>query len=136
MKISTVASDSKTAVSWVNNDGIGSLKYVQIIHDIRCHLRAMGRSLVMYNSSATNSVANLLAKNDTGGREDSLAWVDYDVVVCLLCFVFFLFRWLLWVCSLSWVCFWLFVVLVIGLFRFFLCAIEYTLQFKKKRLLW
>ncbi|KAK3224489.1 hypothetical protein Dsin_011514 [Dipteronia sinensis] len=70
----TIASDSKTAVYWVNNEGIGSLKHVQIIYDIRCNVRVMGRSLVIYNSRASNSVVDQLAKNGSGGSEDSLVW--------------------------------------------------------------
>ncbi|KAK3224470.1 hypothetical protein Dsin_011495 [Dipteronia sinensis] len=71
-----IVSDSKVAVSWVNNDGIGTLKHVQTIYDIRSHLRDMGQSLVIYNSRASNSVSNLLAKKWSDGYEDSLIWKD------------------------------------------------------------
>ncbi|KAK3230293.1 hypothetical protein Dsin_002174 [Dipteronia sinensis] len=73
----TIVSDSKVVVSWVNNnDGVGSLKHVDIIYDFRC-LRNMMRGLsIEYNSRATNSLAENLAKMGSNMEGDIVVWGD------------------------------------------------------------
>ncbi|KAK2637402.1 hypothetical protein Ddye_032194 [Dipteronia dyeriana] len=61
--------DSKVVVSWVvNGSGIGSLKHVHTIYDIPNHLRSFGQaSMVYYCSRASNSFADMLAKQGSEG---------------------------------------------------------------------
>ncbi|KAK3188114.1 hypothetical protein Dsin_027675 [Dipteronia sinensis] len=70
-----IASDSKSAVAWVNNvDGIGSFKHVDFIYDIRNYLRILGNSLVVYNPRYLNSFENNLAKMGSNNEGDKLEW--------------------------------------------------------------
>ncbi|KAK2643404.1 hypothetical protein Ddye_025167 [Dipteronia dyeriana] len=53
-----IASDSKVAVSWINNGGVGNISLV----DIMCKLDALGGTVVSYNPRSSNSFADDLAK--------------------------------------------------------------------------
>ncbi|KAK4858633.1 hypothetical protein QYF36_019664 [Acer negundo] len=69
-------SDLQVAISWVNDNGIGSMKHVQYIYDIRCHLAAMGQARVMYCSRASDSFVDMLAKQCSRGGREVLTWSD------------------------------------------------------------
>ncbi|KAK0596186.1 hypothetical protein LWI29_035242 [Acer saccharum] len=75
-----IASDSKTAVSWVNNhDVIGSLRHVQIIYDNCNFLHNLHGTSVVFNPRSSNSFADKLAKSGSNMGADKLEW-------SLLCF--------------------------------------------------
>ncbi|KAK3213079.1 hypothetical protein Dsin_017785 [Dipteronia sinensis] len=57
-----IVSDSKSAVDWVNESGIGHINLVDSIYDIRSKLDYLGNTKVIYNSRATNLLADSLAK--------------------------------------------------------------------------
>ncbi|KAK3220416.1 hypothetical protein Dsin_014386 [Dipteronia sinensis] len=57
-----IVGDSKVAVLWVNSEGIGNLKHVDIILDIRNMLCFLGNTRVIFNSRDSNSFADSLAK--------------------------------------------------------------------------
>lgn len=67
-------SDSKVVVSWINGQGIGILDHVQNIYDIRNHFLILGNASVMYCSRASNSFADMLAKNGSSGGREVLYW--------------------------------------------------------------
>ncbi|KAK1586764.1 hypothetical protein Q3G72_005935 [Acer saccharum] len=70
-----IVSDSKVDVAWVNDsEGIGSLEHVNLIFDIRGWMQLMGGMTLTFNSRATNSFADNLAKSGSSLRDDKLVW--------------------------------------------------------------
>ena len=69
-----IISDSKMAVSWINDDGIGSIKFVNIVLDCRDFIKSHGGIFVSYNSRSTNSVADSLAKQGSSSAENFIQW--------------------------------------------------------------
>ena len=69
-----IISNSMTAVSWINGEGIGSMNHVNLIYDIREWLSVMGNVTVIYNSRSLNSSADSLARQGSGSGENNLAW--------------------------------------------------------------
>ena len=67
-------SDSKSAVTWINSDGLGSLNHTKLILDIRNHLTSLNNSSVIFNSRDSNSLANMLAKKGSGQEGNELIW--------------------------------------------------------------
>ena len=62
-RVIMVASDSSSAVSWVNiSNGIGSLKHVNNIYNNRSFLANSDGRSVVFNPRGSNSFANNLAK--------------------------------------------------------------------------
>ncbi|KAK3185174.1 hypothetical protein Dsin_032460 [Dipteronia sinensis] len=57
-----IVNDSKVTVSWVNSRSMGCLKYVNLIYDIRNCLSSLSNMWVIFNSRASNSFADSLAK--------------------------------------------------------------------------
>ncbi|KAK3169154.1 hypothetical protein Dsin_000058 [Dipteronia sinensis] len=90
------------AVSWVNEGDFGSLKHINLIYDIRNILHYLSNTVVLYNSRATNSFADLLAKKGSSRNGDFIQWGDVEGG--LPCSVsWFLCRSPLWVfCTDSW----------------------------------
>ena len=72
-----IVSDSKIAVSWVNNNGFGSLNHVGTVNDIRAMLTHFGRTSVIYSLRASNSFADSLAKKASNMEEDILNWGEF-----------------------------------------------------------
>ncbi|KAI9153915.1 hypothetical protein LWI28_018395 [Acer negundo] len=68
-----IVSNSKVTVSWVNANGVGSLKHSKIIYDIRSCLISLGNSRVIFNSRASNSFADCLAKKGSAMEGDFLS---------------------------------------------------------------
>ncbi|KAK3188495.1 hypothetical protein Dsin_028056 [Dipteronia sinensis] len=88
-------SDSKSTVSWVNSDNLGSLKHLHYILDIRSSLESLRKVFVEFSSRSSNSAADALAKQGSGGGEDSFSFLagalcclpEVSPAVCfLLCF--------------------------------------------------
>ncbi|KAK3227718.1 hypothetical protein Dsin_007580 [Dipteronia sinensis] len=74
-----IASDSKSAVAWVNNaDGISSFKHMDFIYDICNYLKFLGNSSVVYNPRSFNSFADNLAK--MGSSKDNIALIKIGLV--------------------------------------------------------
>ncbi|KAK3206963.1 hypothetical protein Dsin_021009 [Dipteronia sinensis] len=72
-----IVSDSKVAVSWVNNrDDFGSLKHVDLIYDIREFMKVLKGIDVVYNPRHRNSFADNLAKMGSSNIGDRLVWGD------------------------------------------------------------
>ncbi|KAK3197913.1 hypothetical protein Dsin_021328 [Dipteronia sinensis] len=71
-----VDSDSKVVVSWVNNEGFGSLKHVNTIYEIQGILRFLSNIEVIYNPRSSNSFADMLAKNGSSQSGDFVFWSD------------------------------------------------------------
>ncbi|KAK3206785.1 hypothetical protein Dsin_020840 [Dipteronia sinensis] len=69
-----IASDSKVAVSWVYNDGFGSLDNIDSIYDIREKLRYLRKVIVTYNPTSTNSMVDMLAKRASNLEGDIVEW--------------------------------------------------------------
>ncbi|KAK3218848.1 hypothetical protein Dsin_012818 [Dipteronia sinensis] len=57
-----IVSDSKVAVSWVNSEGIGILKHVETIFNIRNMLCILGNTQVIFNSRDSNYFVDTPAK--------------------------------------------------------------------------
>ncbi|KAK3226913.1 hypothetical protein Dsin_006775 [Dipteronia sinensis] len=57
-----IISDSKTAVSWIKNDGVGNLKHVKEIYDIRSNMDIFGGMVISHHSRASNFFADNLAE--------------------------------------------------------------------------
>ena len=49
-------------VSWINKGGVGNLKHVNDIYDIRCNLESLGGMEVRFPSRASNFFVDKLAK--------------------------------------------------------------------------
>ncbi|KAK3231751.1 hypothetical protein Dsin_003632 [Dipteronia sinensis] len=62
----SIANNFKVAVSWILNEDFGSFKHVKTIYDIRSMLCSLGNMDVVFNSRATNSFADMLAKKGSG----------------------------------------------------------------------
>ncbi|KAK3212280.1 hypothetical protein Dsin_016986 [Dipteronia sinensis] len=71
-----IASDSKVAISWVNNDDFGSINHVNLIYDIRSWLKNLGNTMVVYNSRSANSFADILAKRGASNMGDFVNMVE------------------------------------------------------------
>ncbi|KAK1550760.1 hypothetical protein Q3G72_024390 [Acer saccharum] len=71
-----IISDYKTAVSWVQDGGFGSINHVNAIYDIRCNLEKLVNTKIMFNSRASNSFADMLAKNGSNMGNDVFVWRD------------------------------------------------------------
>ena len=57
----TIVSDSKVAVDWINDDGPGNLAQLDIILDIRNKLSFMANTVIVFNPRGSNSFVDLLA---------------------------------------------------------------------------
>ncbi|KAK3231836.1 hypothetical protein Dsin_003717 [Dipteronia sinensis] len=67
-----IVSDSKAAVAWVNSEGFCNLRHVDVIYDIRNSLNFLGNTRVIFNSRASNSYANMLAKKGMSAAKSCL----------------------------------------------------------------
>ncbi|KAK3183271.1 hypothetical protein Dsin_030557 [Dipteronia sinensis] len=72
-----IASDLKVAVAWVNNDDFGSINHVNWIYDIRCKLKILGNTSVVYNSRTSNSFVDMLARRGSSLKEDIICRSNY-----------------------------------------------------------
>ncbi|KAK3229395.1 hypothetical protein Dsin_001276 [Dipteronia sinensis] len=73
-KMIQIISDSKQVVSWVNEVGLGSLYHINLIMDIRECLSSMANASVVYNSRATNSLTDSLARKASESLVNRLEW--------------------------------------------------------------
>ncbi|KAK3219556.1 hypothetical protein Dsin_013526 [Dipteronia sinensis] len=80
----TIASDSKVVVAWVNNDDFGSINHVKWIYDIRCKLKILGNTSVVYNSRSSNSFVDMLARRGSSLKEDIICWSNCDSLFCFV----------------------------------------------------
>ncbi|KAK3229474.1 hypothetical protein Dsin_001355 [Dipteronia sinensis] len=72
-----IISDSKMAVSWVNNrDDFRSLKHIDLIYDIKGFIKVLGGISVVFNQRHTNSFADNLAKMGSSRIEVGREWGD------------------------------------------------------------
>ncbi|KAK4859045.1 hypothetical protein QYF36_025909 [Acer negundo] len=69
----TFITDSKEVASWINRDGFDSSNHVQRVFDIRHNLCLLDQARVIFNSSASTTVTNSLAK--------------FGSVSCMCCFL-------------------------------------------------
>ncbi|KAK3220760.1 hypothetical protein Dsin_014730 [Dipteronia sinensis] len=72
----SIVSDSKVAVSWVNNGDFGSLDHFNLISEIHSNMSSLGDIEVIYESRAFNSFANSLAKIGSNFFRDFVEWRD------------------------------------------------------------
>ncbi|KAK3219105.1 hypothetical protein Dsin_013075 [Dipteronia sinensis] len=72
-----VVSDSKLAGSRINNGGIGNLKNVNEIYDIRGFLELLGGMVVCYASRVSNSLTDSLANMGSSMSGDFVEWSDF-----------------------------------------------------------
>ncbi|KAK3219103.1 hypothetical protein Dsin_013073 [Dipteronia sinensis] len=72
-----IVSDSKVAVSRINNGGISSLKHVNDIYDIRCFLELLGGTVVCYASRASNSLTDSLTNMGSSMSGDFVECSDF-----------------------------------------------------------
>ncbi|KAK3170526.1 hypothetical protein Dsin_000142 [Dipteronia sinensis] len=72
----SIVSDSKVAVSWVNEGDFGSLDHYNIINDIRINMRSFGDVEVVHESRVFNSFADSLAKMGSSQSGDFVEWGD------------------------------------------------------------
>ena len=72
-----VVSDSKVAVSWVNNGDFGNVSQVNDIYDIRQYMNSAGNIKVVFDSRIFNSFANSLAKLGANLDVDFIVWGDF-----------------------------------------------------------
>ncbi|KAK3206432.1 hypothetical protein Dsin_020478 [Dipteronia sinensis] len=71
-----VVSDSKVAVSWVNDEDFGNIGHINSIYDIRSSMSYFGSLEVVYDSRAFNSFADSLAKMGSSIVGDFVEWGD------------------------------------------------------------
>ncbi|KAK2663650.1 hypothetical protein Ddye_002224 [Dipteronia dyeriana] len=64
-----IVSDSKMAVSWINSEGIGSLKHVKLIYHTRNLLNFLENTRVIFNPRDINSFADSRAKKRSDGYD-------------------------------------------------------------------
>ncbi|KAK2648314.1 hypothetical protein Ddye_015803 [Dipteronia dyeriana] len=69
-----INSDSRAAVSWINNEDLGNINFSHLIYDIRNILLRLGKTTVEFSSRASNSLADTLAKQGSAREEDVLVW--------------------------------------------------------------
>ena len=69
-----IASDSLVAVTWINSDSVGSLEHVNLIFDIRDHMRKHGSLTIRFSSRTSNSYADSLAKKGSNREGDVVQW--------------------------------------------------------------
>ncbi|KAK2663576.1 hypothetical protein Ddye_002150 [Dipteronia dyeriana] len=65
-------SDAREVVSWGNDEGLGNLKHLDLIYDIRVMLGGLGNASLIFNSRTTNSVADRLAKQDPSSYGETI----------------------------------------------------------------
>ncbi|KAK3205183.1 hypothetical protein Dsin_019229 [Dipteronia sinensis] len=65
-----IASDSKVAVSWINEEDIGSFQYVSMVYNCRDLLRSHGSITISHNCHSANSFTDNLAKNGSSMAGD------------------------------------------------------------------
>ncbi|KAK0599287.1 hypothetical protein LWI29_003985 [Acer saccharum] len=70
----TILSDSKVAVLWVNSASFGSLKFVNLIYDIRSLLSLLDGTEIIFNPRNSNSLVDSLAKKGSNEDGDLLLW--------------------------------------------------------------
>ncbi|KAK3206725.1 hypothetical protein Dsin_020771 [Dipteronia sinensis] len=70
-KTMVIVSDSQVAVSWINNDGFGSIVHAQTIYSIHSVLDNGGLVSIVYGSRHSNSLADQLGKK--GSRKNDSA---------------------------------------------------------------
>ena len=71
-----IISDSKTAVSWIQNGGVGNLKHVNEIYDIRSYMDNVGGINISHHTRASNGFADNLAKMGARMSGDFVEWSD------------------------------------------------------------
>ncbi|KAK2643836.1 hypothetical protein Ddye_019031 [Dipteronia dyeriana] len=69
-----INSDSRAAVSWINNEDLGNINFSHLIYDIRNILLCLGKTTFEFSSRASNSLADTLAKQGSAGEGDVLVW--------------------------------------------------------------
>ncbi|KAK1549737.1 hypothetical protein Q3G72_006906 [Acer saccharum] len=70
-----ISRDSMVAVSWINRKGIGCVKYVNLIYDIRSKLQKVGGA-VRFFSRSSNHFADRLVKSGSSKSGDCVEWGD------------------------------------------------------------
>ncbi|KAK0594528.1 hypothetical protein LWI29_006366 [Acer saccharum] len=71
-----VVSDCKQVVAWINCNGVGEWKYLQLILEIRSLLSRLNQVVVEYKPRETNYFADALAKRGADGGVYLLDWCD------------------------------------------------------------
>ena len=71
-----IINDSKVTVAWVNSEGFGSIEHVDIVYDIRTNLSLLKGSMVTFNSRASNTFVDNLAKQGSSNNGDRISWGD------------------------------------------------------------
>ncbi|KAK3229133.1 hypothetical protein Dsin_001014 [Dipteronia sinensis] len=69
-----VISDSKVAVSWVNNGGFGNINHIDTIYDIRSNLAILAATVVSFASRDSNHMADRLVKMGSSKMGDFVLW--------------------------------------------------------------
>ncbi|KAK1565417.1 hypothetical protein Q3G72_026062 [Acer saccharum] len=87
MKNIVIVSDSKVAVAWVNGIGTISSDCDFATNEIRSFLSLLGSTSVVFNSRASNTLADSLAKKGSGLNENVLIW-DFRLFALLSVLVF------------------------------------------------
>ncbi|KAK3188251.1 hypothetical protein Dsin_027812 [Dipteronia sinensis] len=74
-EVVSIVSNSKVAVSWINNEDFRSIEHVSMISYIREQLKTLGGLEVVHASRMFNSFADNLAKLGSGLNDDFLHWM-------------------------------------------------------------
>ncbi|KAK3200010.1 hypothetical protein Dsin_023425 [Dipteronia sinensis] len=69
-------SDSREAVSRVNNEGLGNFNQLHLIYDIRSMLGLLGKASLSFNPRVTNHEADLMAKQGLSSDREIVVWHD------------------------------------------------------------
>ncbi|KAK1566962.1 hypothetical protein Q3G72_006656 [Acer saccharum] len=70
----SIRSDSRSAVSWVNDKDFGNLRSWELIVDIRSLLLSLGNTVVVFCPRESNEAADSLAKLGSDLDEEVIEW--------------------------------------------------------------
>ncbi|KAK2637917.1 hypothetical protein Ddye_025712 [Dipteronia dyeriana] len=73
----SIVSDSKVAVSWVNNGDFGNINCVNSVYDIRDIMSSLGGLEVVHDSRAFNSFVDSLTNMGSNNCDDFVEWGDF-----------------------------------------------------------
>lgn len=69
-----INSDSKAAVSWINSNDLGNIRFTHLFYEIRNSLFLLRQATVQFSSRSTNFFADFLAKKGSSSEGEVIVW--------------------------------------------------------------